>query len=278
GVPVWRFFPYGVFPLGLHLEGTDCGSVLLSAAPWLPEGVAPTSARAGLARTKAARNLPLVWTLLYKCSSIRHCHLLILLYLCPKLSAATWFPKSLPCDVKESSEDVSLLVDCADRRLTEVPRGIPTNVTNLTLTINHIPHISQKSFLRLQNLVEIDLRCNCVPVRLGPKDHVCTERLYIEDSSFTSLTLLKSLYLDGNQLLEIPRGLPQHLQLLSLEANSIFSITKGNLTDVVNLEILYLGQNCYYRNPCNVSFYIENDAFYNLTNLSVLSLKSNNIT
>ncbi|XP_069060807.1 toll-like receptor 7 isoform X2 [Pleurodeles waltl] len=216
--------------------------------------------------------------LLYKCSSIRHCHLLILLYLCPKLSAATWFPKSLPCDVKESSEDVSLLVDCADRRLTEVPRGIPTNVTNLTLTINHIPHISQKSFLRLQNLVEIDLRCNCVPVRLGPKDHVCTERLYIEDSSFTSLTLLKSLYLDGNQLLEIPRGLPQHLQLLSLEANSIFSITKGNLTDVVNLEILYLGQNCYYRNPCNVSFYIENDAFYNLTNLSVLSLKSNNIT
>ncbi|XP_069094331.1 uncharacterized protein C14orf93 homolog isoform X2 [Pleurodeles waltl] len=51
-----RFFPLGVFPLGLLQEGTDCGGVLLSTAPWLPEGVAPTSVRAGLAGTEAAHH------------------------------------------------------------------------------------------------------------------------------------------------------------------------------------------------------------------------------
>uniref|UniRef100_A0A8C0IRH9 Toll like receptor 7 n=1 Tax=Chelonoidis abingdonii TaxID=106734 RepID=A0A8C0IRH9_CHEAB len=189
-----------------------------------------------------------------------------------------WFPKSLPCDVKVEASKANIIVDCSDRRLTEIPHGIPRNTTNLTLTINHIPNIYPTSFVHLDNLVEIDFRCNCVPVRLGPKDHVCTRRLQIQNSSFATLTKLESLYLDGNQLSEIPRGLPPNLHLLSLEANSIFSITKENLSELGNVEMLYLGQNCYYRNPCNVSFEIEEAAFQDLRNLTVLSLKSNNLT
>ncbi|XP_014818353.1 PREDICTED: toll-like receptor 7, partial [Calidris pugnax] len=95
---------------------------------------------------------------------------------------------------------------------------------------------------------------------------------------FTALTRLKSLYLDANQLLEIPRGLPINLSLLSLEANSIFSIQRANLSELGNIEVLYLGQNCYYRNPCNVSFEIEKTAFLELKKLTILSLKSNNLT
>uniref|UniRef100_A0A452IFZ1 TIR domain-containing protein n=1 Tax=Gopherus agassizii TaxID=38772 RepID=A0A452IFZ1_9SAUR len=189
-----------------------------------------------------------------------------------------WFPKSLPCDVKVEASKANVIVDCSDRRLTEIPHGIPRNATNLTLTINHIPNIYPTSFVHLDNLVEIDFRCNCVPVRLGPKDHVCTRRLQIQNSSFATLTKLESLYLDGNQLSEIPRGLPPNLRLLSLEANSIFSITKENLSELGNIEMLYLGQNCYYRNPCNVSFEIEEAAFQDLRNLTILSLKSNNLT
>ncbi|NWW29256.1 TLR7 protein, partial [Falcunculus frontatus] len=192
------------------------------------------------------------------------------------LLSGAWFPKTLPCDVKSSEGTVT--VDCTYRRLTEVPRGIPGNATNLTLSINHIPHIYPTSFDHLENLQEIDFRCNCVPVKLGPKDKVCTSRLKIDNGSFAALTRLKSLYLDANQLAEIPRGLPAALTLLSLEANSIFSIQEASFSELGNIEVLYLGQNCYYRNPCNVSFEIEQTAFLGLKKLTVLSLKSNNLT
>ncbi|NP_001277684.1 toll-like receptor 7 isoform a precursor [Mus musculus] len=189
-----------------------------------------------------------------------------------------WFPKTLPCEVKVNIPEAHVIVDCTDKHLTEIPEGIPTNTTNLTLTINHIPSISPDSFRRLNHLEEIDLRCNCVPVLLGSKANVCTKRLQIRPGSFSGLSDLKALYLDGNQLLEIPQDLPSSLHLLSLEANNIFSITKENLTELVNIETLYLGQNCYYRNPCNVSYSIEKDAFLVMRNLKVLSLKDNNVT
>ncbi|NWZ98541.1 TLR7 protein, partial [Nesospiza acunhae] len=192
------------------------------------------------------------------------------------LLSGAWFPKTLPCDVKSSEDTVT--VDCTDRRITEVPRGIPGNATNLTLSINHIPHVYPTSFDRLENLQEIDFRCNCVPVKLGPKDNVCTSPLKIENGSFAALTRLKSLYLDANQLAGIPRGLPAALTLLSLEANHIFSIQKASFSELGNIEVLYLGQNCYYRNPCNVSFEIEETAFLALKKLTILSLKSNNLT
>ncbi|XP_007949819.2 toll-like receptor 7 [Orycteropus afer afer] len=198
--------------------------------------------------------------------------------LIPKLFGARWFPKTLPCDVIVDAPKAHVIVDCTDRHLMEIPGGIPNNATNLTLTINHIPAISPASFHSLEHLVEIDFRCNCVPIRLGPKDNICTNRLQVKPRSFSRLTSLKALYLDGNQLLEIPQGLPSSLKLLSLEANTIFSIMKENVTELANLEILYLGQNCYHRNPCNVSFSIEKDAFLNLRNLKVLSLKDNNVT
>ncbi|XP_054043640.1 toll-like receptor 7 isoform X2 [Rissa tridactyla] len=154
----------------------------------------------------------------------------LLLFLFPMLLSGAWFPKSLPCDVKAFESTVT--VDCTDRRLTEIPRGIPANATNLTLSINDIPHIYPTSFAHLHNLVEIDFRCNCVPVKLGPKDNICTKRLKIENGSFAALTRLKSLYLDANQLLEIPHSLPPALSLLSLEANSIFSIQRANLSEL----------------------------------------------
>nr|APR72768.1 toll-like receptor 7 [Miniopterus schreibersii] len=212
-----------------------------------------------------------VWTLK------RQSLILFNMILISKLGAR-WFPKTLPCDVSLNNSNAQVIVDCTDKHLTGIPEGIPTNTTNLTLTINHIPDISPASFRQLDQLVEIDFRCNCVPIRLGPKDNICTRRLQIKPGSFNRLTNLKSLYLDGNQLLEIPLGLPPNLQLLSLEANNIFSINTSNLTELANIEKLFLGQNCYYRNPCNVSFFIEKDAFRKLLNLKLLSLKDNNIT
>lgn len=169
-------------------------------------------------------------------------------------------------------------MDCTERSLVEIPSAIPRETTNLTLTINHIPKLNSTSFHGLDNLTEIDMRCNCVPIKIGPKDHMCTKSVTIEENTFTTLENLRALYLDGNQLYSIPKGLPSNLILLSLEVNHLFYISKANLTEIQNIQVLYLGQNCYYRNPCNASYYIENGAFQQLNNLTLLSLKSNNLS
>ncbi|KAI7808321.1 toll-like receptor 7 [Triplophysa rosa] len=202
-----------------------------------------------------------------------------LIFICSlELNGSQWYPKSLKCDVSVDDNRTEVLVDCTERGLTEVPSGIPTNTTNLTLTINHIPHIMNDSFHNLLNITEIDLRCNCVPIKVGPKDRVCTHSVTIDNGTFSKLKNLRSLYLDGNQLSAIPKGLPHNLVLLSLEVNSISSIVKDNLTELRNIEKLYLGQNCYFRNPCNMSYYIQEDVFLHLDRMTLLSLKSNNLS
>ncbi|KAM9804847.1 uncharacterized protein ACB057_006716 [Neosynchiropus ocellatus] len=198
---------------------------------------------------------------------------------CLMMTAATIsYPKTLPCNVSEASNSSAVMVDCTERGLVRVPPDIPRETTNLTLTINHIHEFNSSSFSHLDNLTEIDMRCNCVPIKIGPKDHMCTSSVAIQPGTFTSLRSLRALYLDGNQLSEIPRGLPPDLVLLSLEVNHIYDISRKNLSDVTNVQILYLGQNCYYRNPCNVSYSIEEGAFAHLNNLTLLSLKSNNLS
>ncbi|XP_060089951.1 toll-like receptor 7 [Heteronotia binoei] len=201
-----------------------------------------------------------------------------LLCLFPKIVPAVWYPKSLPCDVSVNALEDLLIVDCRNRHLATFPEGIPTNTTNLTLSINNIQDIKQANFENLKNLVEVDFRCNCMPITLGPKDHICNNSLNVQHGTFEKLTQLKSLYLDGNRLSEVPRGLPQNLHLLSLEANNIISINRESLKELGNVEILLLGKNCYFRNRCNVTFQVENTAFQDLKKLTVLSLKANNLS
>lgn len=196
----------------------------------------------------------------------------------PLSTARVSYPKTLPCDVDETNNGSTVTVDCTEKSLTDIPRDIPRDTTNLTLTINHIHRLNSTSFRGLENLTEIDMRCNCVPIKIGPKDRMCLQSVTIEDNTFTSLRNLRVLYLDGNQLESIPKGLPSNLTLLSLEVNHISSISKANLSEIRNVQILYLGQNCYFRNPCNYSYSIEEGAFLQLNNLTLLSLKSNNLS
>ncbi|CAN9497701.1 unnamed protein product [Ophioblennius macclurei] len=196
----------------------------------------------------------------------------------PLCRAGVPYPKTLPCDVNEINNGSEVKVDCTERSLRDIPRGIPGATTNLTLTINHIPHLNSTSFQGLENLTEIDMRCNCVPVKVGPKDRMCTRSVTITENAFVNLKNLRALYLDGNQLESIPTGLPSNLILLSLEVNHISRLSVANLSEVRHVETLYLGQNCYYRNPCNESYEIEEGTFSQFSNLKLLSLKSNNLS
>ncbi|XP_059505983.1 toll-like receptor 7 [Stegostoma tigrinum] len=100
----------------------------------------------------------------------------------------------------------------------------------------------------------------------------------IAEDSFSSLIKLQELYLNQNQLKRIPKKLSFSLQLLSLKGNKILNITKEDLPNLSNIEILHLSQNCYYHNPCNVSNYIHDGAFSSGNKLKNLSLGSNNLT
>uniref|UniRef100_A0A8C5NI09 TIR domain-containing protein n=1 Tax=Gouania willdenowi TaxID=441366 RepID=A0A8C5NI09_GOUWI len=211
------------------------------------------------------------------CTCYFHPLILLVSWLCLSITGIS-YPKTLPCDISNITNSSEVIVDCTERGLKKIPPGIPGETTNLTLTINHIPLLNSSSFQGLENLVEIDMRCNCVPIKIGPKDHMCTHSVKIEEKTFTKLENLQALYLDGNQLESIPKGLPENLILLSLEVNHIFQIFEANLSEIRNIEILYLGQNCYYRNPCNESYAIEESAFSQLHNLTLLSLKSNNLS
>ncbi|XP_028846152.1 toll-like receptor 7 [Denticeps clupeoides] len=211
-------------------------------------------------------------------TGLTSCMVFIYVAVVCSLAAVGWYPKTLPCEVTLQSDWSEVSVNCTGVGLEYIPAGIPRNTTNLTLTINHIPHINTSSFSNLENITEIDMRCNCVPVKVGPKDHICNRSVTIEDGTFSQLRNLKSLYLDGNQLKMIPKQLPTGLVLLSLEINSIFSIQKENLSELTNIEVLYLGQNCYFRNPCNNSYQIEQDAFFQLQRMKLLSLKANNLS
>nr|XP_060625945.1 toll-like receptor 7 [Anolis sagrei ordinatus] len=196
--------------------------------------------------------------------------------LLPMMTPAIWYPKTLPCIVNNNQGYVT--VDCSEQHLREFPDDIPSEVTNLSLTINDIHNIDPSNFEKFKNLQEIDFRCNCLPPKLGPQDHVCNTKLKIETHSFANILQLKSLYLDGNQLSAIPRGLPPNLLLLSLEVNNIFSIHGDDFIELRKLESLFLGKNCYYRNACNTSFFINETAFRHLRALRLLSLKANNIS
>ncbi|CAB1329084.1 unnamed protein product [Coregonus sp. 'balchen'] len=177
------------------------------------------------------------------------------------LATGGWYPKTLPCDVTLASNDTVVNVDCTERGLLEVPKDIPRNTTNLTLTINHIPHINSTSFQGLENLTEIDMRCNCVPIKIGPKDRMCTESVTIKQNTFKDLRNLKALYLDGNQLSSIPKGLPPNLILLSLE------IDASAFKALPKLRILRLHSNSLT--------YVLTEWFQNCTDLRVLDLSTN---
>uniref|UniRef100_A0A8C4SJB7 Toll like receptor 8 n=1 Tax=Erpetoichthys calabaricus TaxID=27687 RepID=A0A8C4SJB7_ERPCA len=198
--------------------------------------------------------------------TLRYLHFFAVLQVMGKLQAQCWVPKTLPCDVSVERNKTKIIFDCQDRHLTQVPTGIAYNVTHLILSKNKI-NICKMSLQNLKNLTYLDLRWNYH--QQGPT--------IISDGVFSSLTKLKSLLLDGNNLKMIPRDLPPGLNDLSLDSNSLFSVNNKELLNLPNIANISLRKNCYYRNPCNYSLDLGN-IFANLSKLTMLLLSYNNLT
>ncbi|XP_010874221.2 toll-like receptor 9 isoform X2 [Esox lucius] len=90
------------------------------------------------------------------------------------------------------------------------------------------------------------------------------------------LKYLINLQLAGNSLTSPLPRLPESLQVLNLESNQLYNISQPFGTP--NLQQLLLTKNCYYANPCNRSFHIDEAVFRELTQLRHLSLGFTNVT
>ncbi|XP_072901893.1 toll-like receptor 8 [Hemitrygon akajei] len=198
-------------------------------------------------------------------------YFLLLLNFVINLLAASWIPRTLPCNVQNNGSSIQL--DCRNRRLKAVPGNIPSNTTSLNLAGNQIMNISRYSFSKLQYLTKLDLSYNYDPDRSEMRGMI------ISEDSFSSLVKLQELYLDGNYLHHIPKDLPSSLKILSLNENKILNITSKSLPNLLpNIETLHLARNCYHRNPCNVNIHVEDKVFSRYTKLKSLTLDLNNLT
>ncbi|XP_069062978.1 toll-like receptor 7 [Pleurodeles waltl] len=156
-----------------------------------------------------------------------------------------------------------------------IPSIKSQNVTTLDLNSNHLELIANYSLSGIPNLISLNLSWNCAPGKVRAEGETC--KLTIEHNAFNGLCNLQSLSLAGNSLTVVP-WLPSSLKLLDLEMNNIVTLGLQNISGIVNLRKLYLGMNCYYRNPCNSSFTFLKDMFKDAKSLSILSLRFNNLT
>ncbi|XP_037368608.1 toll-like receptor 8 isoform X2 [Talpa occidentalis] len=187
----------------------------------------------------------------------------------------TNYSRSYPCDEKKQNN--SVLAECNDRRLREVPRTLSEYVTDLDLSGNLITLITNESFQGLHNLTKINLNHNANPQHHNENPELSRNGMNITDGAFLNLQSLEQLLLEDNQLDKIPAGLPGSLRELSLTQNNILSFTKKNTSGLTNLSRLHLGWNCYFGNDCSKTFVIENGTFESLKHLKVLWLSFNDL-
>lgn len=172
-------------------------------------------------------------------------------------------------------------VDCSRKRLSEVPKDLPSWVTDLVLQSNSISRLHADDFKGLFKLQKIDLSNN--------------EITTIDENTFANLPALKELKINSNKLKEIPilKGNPI-LNRLELTHNYIQSINSTAIADLRQLDLLDLAYNdimdiyvgtfpanltltkLFLRN--NKIYLLEEGCFDNLTSLESLKLNKNRIS
>ncbi|KAL1021622.1 hypothetical protein UPYG_G00015680 [Umbra pygmaea] len=195
--------------------------------------------------------------------------ILLCLFILPP-AIRTTNPTFFPCDSPDSS-----VVNCSWRELTNIPLIRSASVHSLDLSHNKIQHIGKDAFSGVPNLKKLNFSNNCLPGHLKALGSPSC-KLEIHKDAFMGLKNLRNLQLAGNSLTIPLPTLPGSLLELDLESNHLYSIDQPFGTP--NLKILLLSLNCFYANPCNQSFHINESVFRELTQLKTLNLGFNNVT
>ncbi|XP_078669128.1 slit homolog 2 protein-like isoform X5 [Branchiostoma floridae x Branchiostoma belcheri] len=150
-------------------------------------------------------------------------------------------------------------LDCGNRGLRAVPKGIPRNTERIDFEGNNITRIDKNDFAGLRNLRILQLLNNQIST--------------IEKGAFQDLVSLERLRLNGNVLKSLPdllfSNMPR-IYRLDLSHNHIQVVTKKTFKGANKMKNLQLDNN---RLSC-----IEDGALRGMKEMQVLTLNSNNLT
>lgn len=163
--------------------------------------------------------------------------------------------------------------------LCRIPSNLPVSVRILKLGNNKILSLGASSLAGLKDVTHLYLSKNCY------RWNICGTSVRIEEDSFAGMAKLVFLELSYNNLTQVPKELPQSLQVLKLDNNKIQNIHSDDFQSLWKLKVLKLEGNCprcenapFPCDPCqNMSLRIHPKAFYNLTNLETLNLGGNSL-
>lgn len=104
----------------------------------------------------------------------------------------------------------------ADTNITEIPKGLPSSLSELHLDANKITKVTAVALDGLKNLAKLGLSYN--------------EISSVENGTLANVPHLRELHLDNNALTSVPPGLSDHkyIQVVYLHANKIAAVGEGD--------------------------------------------------
>ncbi|KAI9543184.1 hypothetical protein NQZ68_014115 [Dissostichus eleginoides] len=104
----------------------------------------------------------------------------------------------------------------ADTEITEIPKGLPSSLSELHLDGNKISKVTAGNLQGLKNLAKLGLSYN--------------EISSVENGTLANVPHLRELHLDNNALTTVPAGLSDHkyIQVVYLHANKISAVGTGD--------------------------------------------------
>ncbi|KAM4725646.1 uncharacterized protein FYW61_013712 [Anableps anableps] len=168
-------------------------------------------------------------------ATVRHlssCFILRILVL------VVYFNPSLPyvlknCTIRyQENPTADISLDCANRKIENVPKDIPKDAVAMNLNNNWMKKINKEDFLGMSKLIILDLTSNQI---------AC-----VDQGSFIDLIFLKTLYIGNNKLNDLISNMFQGLSNLTglfLNNNGIQVIHRRAFQFLISLQTLDLGNN-----------------------------------
>jgi slit protein 2 len=136
-------------------------------------------------------------------------------------------PEECTCAPSKTYDDVFMILDCRDRKLTSVPNNIPDSIQQMRLEDNKITSLGNREFSPYRKLNNLDLSNNEIET--------------IHENAFYGLRGLKGLMLYENKITSLAprtfRGLSS-LKILMLNSNHLRCVQRDLLEDLKQLEIV----------------------------------------